>query len=112
MDNISGIFVISLLFSSVFSCAMDILSSHMKNTTLTHEATMIGKKIGKAGFRFHDLRHSYAVAAIRAGDDMKTVSSNLGHASITITMDIYASFTDDMAMASANRMNAYISANF
>ena len=32
--------------------------------------------------------------------------------SITITMDIYASFTDDMAMASANRMNAYISANF
>ena len=84
----------------------------MKNTTLTHEATMIGKKIGKAGFRFHDLRHSYAVAAIRAGDDMKTVSSNLGHASITITMDIYASFTDDMAMASANRMNAYISAYF
>lgn len=90
----------------------DEMGKHMKNTTLTHEATMIGKKIGKTGFRFHDLRHSYAVAAIRAGDDMKTVSSNLGHASITITMDIYASFTDDMATASANRMNAYISANF
>ena len=56
--------------------------------------------------------HSYAVAAIRAGDDMKTVSSNLGHTTISITMDIYASFTDDMATASANRMNAYISANF
>ncbi len=90
----------------------DELGKHMKNTTLTHEATMLGKKIGKDGFRFHDLRHSYAVAAIRAGDDMKTVSSNLGHTTISITMDIYASFTDDMATASANRMNAYISANF
>lgn len=90
----------------------DETGKHLSNTTLTHEVKRIGQKIGKDGFRFHDLRHSYAVAAIRAGDDMKTVSSNLGHASISITMDIYASFTDDMAKASASRMNAYISANF
>ena len=85
---------------------------NMSNTTLTHQVKKIAEKIGKVGFRFHDLRHSYAVAAIRAGDDMKTVSSNLGHASISITMDIYASYTDDMAKASASRMNAYICANF
>lgn len=85
---------------------------NLSNTTLTHEVKRIGEKIGKDGFRFHDLRHSYAVAAIRAGDDMKTVSSNLGHSTISVTMDIYASFTEDMAKASASRMNAYISSNF
>lgn len=85
---------------------------NLSNTTLTHEVKRIGEKIGKEGFRFHDLRHSYAVAAIRAGDDMKTVSSNLGHTTISITMDIYASYTEDMAKASASRMNDYISSNF
>ena len=90
----------------------DEFGRNLSNTTLTHEVKSIGKKIGKDGFRFHDLRHSYAVAAIRAGDDMKTVSSNLGHTTISITMDIYASFTEDMAKASASRMNAYISSNF
>ncbi len=78
---------------------------NLSNTTLTHQVKRFAEKIGKSGFRFHDLRHTYAVAAIRAGDDMKTISSNLGHATISITMDIYASFTDDMAKASASRMN-------
>ena len=39
---------------------------------------------------------------------MKTISTNLGHASITITMDIYAAFTQDMARASSQRMDAYM----
>ena len=85
---------------------------NMSNTTLTHQVKRLAGAIGKQGFRFHDLRHSYAVAAIRAGDDMKTISSNLGHATISITMDVYASFTDDMAKASASRMNDYICTNF
>lgn len=85
---------------------------NMSNTTLTHQVKRLAESIGKKGFRFHDLRHSYAVAAIRAGDDMKTISSNLGHASISITMDVYASFTVDMAKASASRMNDYICSNF
>ena len=36
--------------------------------------------IGRLDARFHDLRHSYAVAAIRGGDDIKTVQGNMGHA--------------------------------
>lgn len=86
----------------------DEFGHHLSNTTLTHQAKRLGMKIGKDGFRFHDLRHSYAVAAIRAGDDMKTVSSNLGHASISITMDIYAAYTEDMARASSQRMETYM----
>lgn len=86
----------------------DLLGKHLSGTTLAHEAKRLGEKIGKPGFRFHDLRHSYAVASIRAGDDMKTVSSNLGHATIAITMDVYASFTEDMARASSQRMEKYM----
>ena len=37
------------------------------------------------GIRFHDLRHTYAVNAIRAGDDIKTVQGNLGHASAAVS---------------------------
>ena len=39
--------------------------------------------------RIHDLRHTYAVNCIRAGDDIKTVQSNLGHATAAFTLDIY-----------------------
>ncbi|MBR1606981.1 MAG: site-specific integrase [Clostridia bacterium] len=86
----------------------DPLGRHLSNTTLTHEAKRLGEKIGKPGFRFHDLRHSYATAAIRAGDDLKSISTNLGHASISITMDVYAAFTEDMARASSQRMDSYM----
>ena len=46
---------------------------HFRRTTLTRRVSEIGKAIGVPGFRFHDLRHTYAVASIRAGDDMKTI---------------------------------------
>jgi len=40
--------------------------------------------------RLHDLRHSYATAALAAGIPAKVVSERLGHATITITMDTYS----------------------
>ena len=56
------------------------------------------------GIRFHDLRHTYAVNAIRAGDDIKTVQGNLGHASAAFTLDRYGHFTERMKQDSAARM--------
>ena len=40
--------------------------------------------------RLHDVRHSYATAALAAGVPAKVVSERLGHANIAITMDIYS----------------------
>ncbi len=40
--------------------------------------------------RPHDLRHTYATLAIKAGVPLLTVSRQLGHSSIAITADIYA----------------------
>lgn len=69
------------------------------------------KLIASAGYpdtRFHDLRHSYAVAALQAGDDIKTVQENLGHHTAAFTLDVYGHVTEKMKEASAARMEAYI----
>lgn len=66
------------------------------------------KAAGLEGVRFHDLRHTYAVNAIRAGDDIKAIQGNLGHASAAFTLDRYAHFTESMKQASAARMEGFI----
>ena len=58
--------------------------------------------------RFHDLRHSYAVAALRSGDDIKTVQENLGHHTAAFTLDTYAHVTEQMRRESAHRMDSFI----
>lgn len=86
----------------------DEVGQHMKRQTVYKHFKDIMASIGLPSIRFHDLRHSYAVAAIRAGDDIKTVSENLGHASVAFTLDIYGHVTDEMKKSSADRMQAYI----
>ena len=39
--------------------------------------------------RFHGLRHTMATLMISQGEDIKTVSSRLGHADTSTTLDIY-----------------------
>ena len=45
---------------------------------------------GLPRIRLHDVRHSYATAALAAGIPAKVVSERLGHAAIAITMDTYS----------------------
>ena len=85
----------------------DMTGRHYAHNTLTHNVKRIGEQIGVPGLRFHDLRHTYAVSSIRAGDDIKTISSNLGHATISITLDVYAHYTEDMKQDSSDRMERY-----
>lgn len=68
----------------------------------------IGKAIGIDGLHPHDLRHSYAVAALRAGIDVKTVQNNLGHSSAAMTLDVYAKYTDDMGQTAAEKLSEYV----
>ena len=49
-----------------------------------------------------------ATAAIRAGDDIKTVQGNLGHATAAFTLDVYGHVTDQMKRESADRMERFI----
>lgn len=49
---------------------------------------------GLPRIRFHDVRHSYATAALKAGVPIKILSQRLGHASITTTLELYAHVLD------------------
>lgn len=68
----------------------------------------IVKRIGTPETRFHDLRHTYAIVAIKSGDDIKTVQENLGHATAAFTLDIYCHVTEQMKQSSADRMEQFI----
>ena len=69
---------------------------------------LVVTELGMPQVRFHDLRHSYAVASLRSGDDAKTVQENLGHATAAFTLDVYGHVTEQMKTESANRMQAFI----
>lgn len=45
---------------------------------------------GLPRIRLHDLRHSYATAALAANVSPKVVSERLGHAKVGITLDVYS----------------------
>lgn len=60
--------------------------------------------------RVHDLRHTFAVNSLQAGDDFKTVSESLGHATAAFTLDVYGHVSDEMRKQHAARQQEYIKA--
>lgn len=77
------------------------------NVILRHYRQAL-KAAGLPEKRFHDLRHTYAVASLRAGDDIKTVQENLGHHTAAFTLDQYGHVTGDMRDESSRRMQRFI----
>ncbi len=81
---------------------------HLSPQIVYRDFKKVVTNIGCPTARFHDLRHTYAVAAIKSGDDIKTVQENLGHATAAFTLDVYGHVTDKMKQESANRMEQFI----
>jgi integrase len=52
--------------------------------------------------RLHDLRHTYATVALKAGVHPKIVSERLGHATVGITLDLYSHVTPSIARDAAD----------
>lgn len=84
------------------------LGRYVHNVILYQNFKRIATKLGRPDLRFHDLRHTYAVNRLRAGDDIKTVQENLGHATAAFTLSTYAHATPGMKRESANRMSEFI----
>ena len=81
---------------------------YINNKTLYMNFKRVMKQLGLQNVRFHDLRHTYAVNSLRAGDDIKTVQENLGHATAGFTLSTYAHSTPGMKQESAHRMENFI----
>ena len=92
-------------FNLVFT---DATGKHLVRRTVVKHFKKITERAGiSEDARFHDLRHSFAVTSLYAGDDIKTVQANLGHATAQFTLDIYGHVTQKMRQDSANRMQHF-----
>ena len=52
-------------------------------------------KAGIKKFSMHTLRHTFATRCIESGMKPKTLQNILGHANISMTMDLYVHVTED-----------------
>ena len=57
--------------------------------TFSRRFKALCKTSGLRVIRLHDMRHSYVVAARRAGADLKTISERIGHADPKVTLTVY-----------------------
>jgi integrase len=65
------------------------------------------ESLGLGDLRPHDLRHTAASLAIQSGADVKVVQRMLGHASATMTLDLYAALWEGGLDDVAQRMGTY-----
>ena len=82
--------------------------SHLTHKIVYDQFRKILKTAGLEYHRVHDLRHTYAVNSLMAGDDIKTLQENLGHHSAAFTLDRYGHVTDTMRRESASKMQTFI----
>lgn len=84
------------------------IGGHLSDQTVYKHFKKIMASIGLPETRLHDLRHTYAVMSLQAGDDVKTVQEHLGHYTAAFTLDVYGHVTERMQKESAERMEAII----
>jgi len=75
-------------------------------STLTQAFKRLSRKIGLDGVRLHDLRHTMASLYLEQGVNPKTVAERLGHASVTITLDLYSHCLPGVQEAAAEQFDA------
>jgi integrase len=59
-------------------------------TWLSHGWARVRSSAGLPSVRLHDLRHRHATTLLDSGVPIHVVSPRLGHATVTVTLDIYA----------------------
>lgn len=70
-------------------------------------ATLV-RRSGLPPIRLHDVRHSYATAALAAGVPVKVLSQRLGHAGVGITLEVYAHVLPGDDQEAARRADALL----
>ncbi len=66
------------------------------------------ERLFRPGFDMYSLRHTHATLLLLAGENVKVVSERLGHASVTLTMDVYSHVLPTMQEAAAEKMQAML----
>src|SRR5262249_46863073 len=66
------------------------------------------RQLGLPPIRLHDLRHTWATLALESGVHPKVVQERLGHANISITLDIYSHVTAGLQADAAAKVAGVI----
>ena len=69
---------------------------------VTKRFARLVRDAGLPPITLHGVRHSYATAALAAGEPLKVVSERLGHASTSITANLYQHVLPSMDERTAN----------
>jgi integrase len=85
----------------------DAAGRHLRTPTV-HEHSWLDRALAVAGLpsmTIYDLRHTAASLAVAAGANVKAVKKMLGHASASMTLDVYTDLFDDDLDAVAQRLD-------
>jgi integrase len=82
----------------------DELGGHVKPQTMSYEWRRLTEQLDLPRIRLHDLRHTHATLALKAGVHPKVVSERLGHATVGITLDLYSHVVPSLAKGAAEQI--------
>jgi integrase len=85
----------------------DAFGKHLYQCTLRKHFKSAAASIGMPDAHFHGLRHTFAVASLQEGCDLKTLQSILGHATASFTLDVYGGVTKEMQRKNADKMQQF-----
>lgn len=92
----------------------DLIFCHSDGTPLDpdtvgkREFHRVLKVAGLRRIRFHDLRHTFASLLIAQGESSKYIQSQLGHASIQVTLDRYGHLMPEVNEAATIRLDTQV----
>jgi integrase len=89
-------------FDAVFS---DELGFPLQSARVRGQFYRALKRAGLPHIRFHDLRHTCATLLLKQRVNPKIVSELLGHATVSITLDLYSHVLPDMQQEAAEAMS-------
>ncbi|SBW21114.1 integrase family protein [Candidatus Protofrankia californiensis] len=78
--------------------------SHIHPDTITDWFQKHARAAGLPVIRLHDVRHSYATAALKSGVHPKVVSERLGHADVAFTLKTYSHVIPGMDRTAADQI--------
>lgn len=77
---------------------------HHRNLAQRNFVSILKSAGLREDFRLYDLRHSCATLLLAAGENPKVVSERLGHADITLTLNVYSHVLPDMQQAATDKL--------
>jgi integrase len=82
----------------------DALGGYIRPQTMSYEWRRLMEQLDVPTIRLHDLRHTHATLALKAGVHPKVVSERLGHATVGITLDLYSHVAPSLAKDAAEQI--------